>query len=292
MIKNHKLSRLPGGWPAGILGLILVLALFAAAKPAPQEKQFGICADCHEEVCADFKLVRHAEIQTNQWTKVASKVETVCANCHGDPNKHLEEGGGSGTIFAFKKTDEAHAKAQQCLQCHSTTRANFFASPHGKSNMDCTSCHVELMKTTEKISPTKVCLTCHEDIGSQFALNERHRLQEGILECTTCHDQHAPSARMRLGGFKQEECLKCHTDKGGPFLYEHLSSRVEGCTVCHEVHGSPNRHMLTQQSVADLCFSCHAAAPAWHANFSSEGTNCVTCHSTIHGSNLSHKFLK
>jgi hypothetical protein len=50
--------------------------------------------------------------------------------------------------------------------------------------------------------------------------------------------------------------------------------------------------MLTHQNVADVCFSCHAEAPAWHAYFSPEGTNCVNCHSAIHGSNLDKRFLK
>jgi predicted CXXCH cytochrome family protein len=112
------------------------------------------------------------------------------------------------------------------------------------------------------------------------------------LECTTCHDQHSPATGQRLGGFKHESCLKCHTDKGGPFLYEHGASRIEGCRACHEVHGSPNKHMLTHQSVSDLCFSCHVMAPSFHARFDSYSTNCTVCHATVHGSNLSKIFLK
>jgi predicted CXXCH cytochrome family protein len=86
--------------------------------------------------------------------------------------------------------------------------------------------------------------------------------------------------------------LQCHTDKSGPYLFEHGASRIEGCTACHEVHGSPNRHMLTQQSISDLCFSCHTHAVSWHSRFNSTSTNCTVCHSTIHGSNLSKIFLK
>ena len=96
----------------------------------------------------------------------------------------------------------------------------------------------------------------------------------------------------RLGGFKDEACIRCHTDKGGPFLFEHGSSRVEGCTICHEPHGSPNRHLLITQSISDLCFSCHTFAPAFHKGFDSRTTNCTSCHSTIHGSNLSRIFIK
>ena len=145
-------------------------------------------------------------------------------------------------------------------------------------------------KTVPAAESAAVCVTCHNKGGQKHWASSVHDSRN--VACTTCHNPHEPSTLGRLGGFKQEACLKCHTDKSGPFLYEHSSSRVEGCTSCHDVHGSPNRHMLTMPSIADLCFSCHAEAPAWHANFTSAGTNCVTCHSAIHGSNLSPRFLK
>ena len=42
----------------------------------------------------------------------------------------------------------------------------------------------------------------------------------------------------------------------------------------------------------DYCFSCHGAAPSWHARFDAYSSNCTSCHATIHGSNLSKIFLK
>ena len=292
--KTEKKMKLPFFETIGFIVLVIFASGFlSSAKPATQEIEVGICAECHEDVCADFKLVRHGEIKEKRWTDIAHQAETICANCHGDPTKHLEAGGGPDTIFTFKETSLAQAKAQKCLNCHSGTRARFLASPHGKASMDCTYCHDELMKRSiVRKSPIEICSSCHEDVTAKFQLNERHRLQEGILGCTSCHDQHAPSARERLGGFKHESCLKCHTDKGGPYLYEHGASRIEGCTGCHEVHGTPNRHMLTHQSTSDLCFSCHVGAPSFHSRFDSRTTNCTVCHSTIHGSNLSKIFLK
>ena len=269
------------------LGLLIlaaaVVGLGIAAKPVPQEKDMETCGTCHEEVVKAFSLRPHASLPAG-----------TCTACHGSAERHVEEGDKTA-VFAFDSAAAAGEKSGRCLSCHNRDNPRYMSSPHAKAALDCTSCHsihggneASLLKT----SPNKSCSVCHDDIFAQFELNERHRLQEGILTCTTCHDPHQPSTRMRLGGFKQEECLKCHTDKGGPFLYEHKSSQVEGCTACHEVHGSPNRHLLTHASTADLCFSCHAAAPSWHGGFTPEGTNCLTCHATIHGSNLSRKFLK
>lgn len=283
LTKTKKKVKLPSIKMIGLIGLaIFVTGFLSDAKPANQWTDVETCADCHEDLAKAFMLKPHA-------------VSDSCIVCHGDPEKHLEEGGGP-TIFAFKSTDIPNEKSKKCLSCHTKTNSRFLASPHGKVSMDCTTCHVMHSEKTKpfllKTSATKSCSMCHEDVFSLFQLNERHRLQEGILSCTTCHNPHEPATRERLGGFKHESCLRCHTDKGGPFLYEHLSSRIEGCTSCHEVHGTPNRHLLTHQSTSDLCFSCHAGAPSWHSRFTSTTTNCTVCHSTIHGSNLSKIFLK
>lgn len=269
-----------------LFGLALLVAgVLSAAKPGQQAaKDSETCGQCHEDAVKGFLQKPHAAIGA-----------ASCTSCHAGSEKHIQEGGGTN-IFAFKPADPAAQKNNACLKCHTADSSQFIAGPHGKASLDCTTCHSVHAQPTKpnllKSSATKTCAACHQDVMAKFALNERHRLQEGILSCATCHNPHAPEARERLGGFKQEACLKCHTDKGGPYLYEHGSNRIEGCTICHESHGSPNRHMLTTQSVADLCFSCHVAAPAWHSRFGEKTTNCTTCHSTIHGSNLSKIFIK
>lgn len=263
---------------------VLLTGFVIAAKPAAQTTDMETCVDCHEDLVKAHASNPHAAADPNN-----------CTACHGDAEKHLEEGGGAN-IFAFKEEDMPNKKSKMCLSCHTRSNSKFLASPHGKASLDCTSCHAIHSEMTRpallKTSSLKSCYVCHEDVFSQFQLNERHRLQEGIMSCTTCHNPHVPSTRERLGGFKHEACLTCHTDKGGPFLYEHGASRIEGCTSCHEVHGSPNRHMLTHQSTSDLCFSCHTAAPSFHSRFTSQSTNCTVCHATIHGSNLDKLFLK
>ena len=49
--------------------------------------------------------------------------------------------------------------------------------------------------------------------------------------------------------------------------------------------------MLHIQKVTELCYSCHATAPGFHVRFTAE-TQCTSCHSQIHGSNLHPAFLQ
>lgn len=139
--------------------------------------------------------------------------------------------------------------------------------------------------------PSATCVDCHVEVAAQFSFDNHHRVEEGALECTSCHNPHEPQARAVLAGFKQSTCTECHSDKRGPWVFEHPASLVDGCTSCHAPHGSPNRHMLTFQSTAEVCFSCHAAVPGFHSRFNAE-TQCTNCHSQIHGSNLHPAFLK
>jgi len=290
------MKKLPDLKMIYLIGLTVFLAgILSASQPAGQESAAQVCFDCHDTMAEGYMTNLHSIIDT-KGISADYHADNSCAVCHSDWEKHLEDGGGVSNILAFKDTDTPNAKNKQCLQCHFKDNSRFMASPHGKSALDCTTCHVIHADSPKpallKTNATKTCYACHDGVFAQFQLNERHRLQEGIMSCATCHDPHEPSSRERLGGFKQQACLKCHTDKGGPFLYEHGASRIEGCTACHEVHGSPNRHMLTHQSISDLCFSCHTFAPSWHSRFTHDTSNCTTCHSTIHGSNLDRIFLK
>lgn len=202
-----------------------------------------------------------------------------------------------------------------CSSCHQADHPLFQASPHALAGLACTDCHAihadDTWRPASDGGPGRAtslraisgasatCAGCHQDVEAEFAGTERHRLQEGILECASCHDPHTPAVRIRLGGFKNDQCVTCHADKGGPFVFEHGAQFAEGCTSCHTPHGSPNRHMLKFQSVGELCYSCHALVPAFHFGFNPTApprfgldTNCLNCHSTIHGSNFDPFFLK
>ncbi len=249
------------------------------------------CMECHEDQYKNYKNSIH------YLTEKKGMEPKGCEACHGPGSAHVDEGGGLGTIFAFKVTDPAAVRTEKCLNCHSKENKNFVfpGSDHMKGSVACSDCHESHPEMGKDMLLTKqgyqLCLNCHQEIAQKLVLNERHRIIEGMVKCTDCHKNHEQSARTRLAGFKQETCFKCHTDKQGPFIYEHGAVRIEGCTSCHDPHGSVNRHMLTHQSTAELCFSCHTVVPWWHERFTPESV-CTNCHATIHGSQIHPLFLK
>lgn len=273
------------------LGLSSALAVSARAADAP-------CAACHAEAAQSVAAMPHG------------KLGVACGSCHGDGAAHLAAPS-AATIRTFS-TEPAAEQDAACAGCHSNAHSTE-RNAHSAAGITCASCHgihaqkksplvegAALPADLEHLGPgSSLCFECHQETFTQFAFNERHRLAEGSVACTSCHDPHNPRLGMELGGFKQSVCSDCHADVEGPFVFEHAASRVDGCGACHDPHGSPNRHMLSIQQVGALCYSCHAEVPQFHAGFSptaaprfDETTVCTNCHVTIHGSNLDRFFLR
>jgi len=281
-------------------------ATMPAAEQQGEQVSAQTCGDCHDDVVAAFARNPHAALDTEGLAAKAG-ASFSCAACHGDPTAHLDAGGGADTIRTFGPGVDPRKVEEVCLTCHSTTHPEFAQSPHAKAGISCLDCHsIHNSKVGDEhllVPPAKgttapgthevsaVCAQCHGDVLAQFQFNEHHRIEEGIVDCTSCHNPHEPQTRTMLGGFKQQACITCHTDKGGPFVFEHGSVMVEGCVACHDPHAGANRHQLKFQRVAELCFSCHTEVPSFHSRFTLD-TQCTSCHSSIHGSNFSPFFLQ
>ncbi len=189
---------------------------------------------------------------------------------------------------ASRRGSGAHANSEEvnCLTCHSIHSAET-RSP-------------ELLVSAE----LAICSTCHTSKAAEFRANPfAHRVGRGGMECSSCHDPHAPrgtdNLRTALGS--DLPCLTCHTEKKGPFVFPHNAGTVGDCTSCHAPHGSPNPKQLTRATVAQLCMECHSPIatdtlgsqpPSFHNLASPRYQNCTTCHVAVHGSNRSPQLLK
>jgi DmsE family decaheme c-type cytochrome len=125
-----------------------------------------------------------------------------------------------------------------------------------------------------------------------------HPVREGLMGCESCHNPHDGSTpKMIRADWTNELCYQCHTEKRGPFLWEHAPVR-EDCLNCHNPHGS-NHDKLLQAKLPYLCQRCHLNTRhpgtfydgANSGNTTATASNraiehaCKNCHQAIHGSN-------
>jgi DmsE family decaheme c-type cytochrome len=260
------------------------------------------CKTCHEEIFNGWEKSRHWK----QTLKEGGISKHGCEDCHGPGSAHVEGGGDKTKIFLFKEAATKEIN-NRCLGCHEadTQQAHALNSLHARNDVSCTSCHsphhAESREFLLKKSQPELCFSCHLTQKAQFQMPFHHRVNEGLIQCTDCHNPHGTegSRQVRMSPQQDAVCFKCHTDKEGPFVYEHAPIKTDGCTSCHMVHGGPNPHMLRLSTVNLLCLQCHTAstispapqAPSFH-NQASFFQACTLCHDAIHGSNFSSFFFK
>ena len=280
------------------------------------------CRNCHkhDKIWDSFYKNPH-------FKSVASGKEpperTGCEGCHGPGKAHVDAGGDINTVvhaFSVMKPQEI---ISLCLNCHAKefNRANIRRSEHTEHDIACTACHsIHGAATTEHLlskSQPDLCYGCHVDVRSQFNLPSKHRVNEGFMACSDCHNPHGDftptfgmgqtSKMLKQSHGNEQPCLKCHVDKRGPFVFEHQTGEVDGCISCHRPHGSTNTKLITRPTVAALCLECHTGSGdfgvrsnrgvtypdhATHSLVDPRYQRCTACHVAIHGSNIHYRFLR
>lgn len=235
-----------------------------------------------------------------------------CESCHGPgslaiegltPEKVLEDAKkGIQTACNYKtfvdiKNLPAPAKSLICLKCHTANATfnlhNWNASSHAANDVSCMSCH-NICKTFKKGSPDltvalrdidKMCYECHQEIRAEFSLPSHHPVPEKKVFCSDCHDSHGSiNDKLLKKGTIKEVCVQCHSEKEGPFVYEHADI-TEDCRTCHSPHGSINNNLLVLREPF-LCLQCHSGHPPVGTSRGAFYTRCSDCHSQIHGSDI------
>ncbi len=298
--------------------VFLALLAGTAAHAATGNAYVGsnVCRTCHSDVWSSFYRNPHFVLYSAE----QKPENTGCEACHGPGQAHVAAHGGKATIVAFSELP-APRVLDACLRCHSQTlsRANIRRSEHTINGIACNTCHsIHHSPVPSRLlakKQTELCYGCHADVRAQFSMPFKHRVNEGVVACTDCHNPHGsfePTWRMagrpRMVAQTQaneEPCLKCHAEKRGPFVFEHPPVRVEGCEMCHSPHGSTNSRLLRRPVVFTMCLECHngadnfgrersgvVALTASHNMADPKFQNCTACHVRIHGSNSDAFFLR
>lgn len=309
--------------PAGVSGA----AIISGTAPS-QDDYVGseTCSACHEPQAKGFEGTKHSKLHNIE----AWKGKVVgCESCHGPGRLHVEGNGDKTKIISFKQMDPK-ASAERCLSCHAGKEShnNFRRGEHWRNNVSCNTCHTahgpepaafKIGSTTFvgdaspqnpgqaqakqlRANEPQLCMACHNETKSQFSKPFHHKVLEGTMNCSDCHNAH--------GGFEQKQtklavgadaaCIKCHANKAGPFVFEHAPLKLEGCSTCHTPHGSSNPKLLKRAQIRQMCFECHTGisdelasqVPTRHNQAQTREQNCTVCHSAIHGSNSHRLFFR
>lgn len=284
------------------------------------------CQVCHKEEYRTFLETKHADVA--ELPKWKDKMQG-CESCHGPGKAHVEADGEITKIIAFSKQTSKQI-SESCLTCHAAKeeRSNFRRGEHWRNDVSCADCHSphnthiastksksatfieqasQLKPNTAslfmlKTSEPQLCLKCHAEMKVQFAKPFHHRVLEGTIKCSDCHNQHGgfESKQTRLSFGTDAACIKCHTEKQGPFAFEHAPVKTEGCMSCHTPHGASNSKLLIRNQVNQLCMECHSNlsntgtsnTPNTHDLTTLKYKNCTVCHAAIHGSHTNRLFFQ
>jgi DmsE family decaheme c-type cytochrome len=277
----------------------------ASYRPTDPDLYAGndVCAACHDP---ETKSFNHGPHWKTGLDKKRGPEWQGCEGCHGPGKAHVEGGGDVTKIIRFTKLSSADA-SRRCLDCHEfgEEHSNFLRSEHLTNNVGCIDCHSihapKIERRLLKASQPLLCYGCHLDVKPEFSRPFHHRINEGLLVCSNCHNQHGGflTRQLRSTAAQDQVCFNCHTDKAGPFAFEHAAVKIEGCVICHSPHGSANPRLLRRSNINLLCLECHTLTvdsvapgiPSFH-NQAQKYQACTLCHVAIHGSNSDHFFFK
>jgi DmsE family decaheme c-type cytochrome len=279
----------------------------AAPSSSPEVSKYvgaETCKTCHEEIYNAWEKTPHWKTTLN--TK-GGPSKQGCEGCHGPGADHVAGGGDKTKIFVFEGKSRQQTSAR-CLSCHGEAheQSHFAQSVHSSNDIGCLDCHSPHHAKEKEFLLVKdqpqLCYGCHTSAKADFAKPYHHRVNEGLVQCVDCHNPHGTGTVRQLRSLPSGDfiCYKCHVDKQGPFVYEHVPVKTEGCTSCHSPHGSTNPKLLNVMPVNMLCLGCHtfsstltAGGPIGPAhNQSAKYQACIMCHTQIHGSNFSSVFFK
>lgn len=285
--------------------------------PAVQKKTNGIdpsqyvgsemCAACHDAEAKRF----HKTPMGKAFANPHSDLEKLgCESCHGPGKAHVESPTKETVAVRFlSEATPVEEKNNACLSCHTTGKQMFWrGGPHESRGMACVDCHsghpekkdVSLSRDARFSSPLttnvtlkkaepELCLTCHQMRKAQLQRSSHMPYREGKVTCSSCHNPHGtPHPKQLIQATTNENCLSCHTERRGPFAWEHPPV-MENCANCHEPHGTSNPQLLKVR-MPRVCDSCHVMSrhPTTPQPLSSNknfNRGCTNCHSQIHGSN-------
>ncbi len=233
--------------------LVWALALLLAqsgnevhAADAPSYLGDAVCAACHENLLGHYNQTLHAKLFTAANGRT-ERMRQGCEGCHGPAGAHVVAGGGSFEGITTFRLDDSEPIAEQ----------------------------------------NAVCLECHEGGKRVYWQGSAH--ESADVACGTCH--HVMQDKSRGGMLSAEReidaCAQCHLmQRSELYRSAHMPVREQkmSCSSCHNPHGTVADHLISDHTVNDNCYRCHAEKRGpflWEHPPAYE--DCTNCH-VPHGS--------
>jgi DmsE family decaheme c-type cytochrome len=272
----------------------------AQASSAPLEYVGSdTCAACHGDVSEHLAGTPHGK------SGFAKLSDLGCETCHGPGSAHAEDPDNPALHPRVDKLP-VRQQSQVCTTCHKGGSQFFWKGSHHETRgLSCVTCHSVHSPKTQRAqlktaTEMEQCFSCHKDTRAETWKTSHHPIREGKVSCSDCHNPHGSATpKMIRAASVNDQCYTCHTEKRGPFLWEHPPVR-ENCLNCHTPHGS-NHLKLQKTSVPYICQQCHANTRhpgTLYDGFRvptledpARGSNrlfnraCLDCHAAVHGSN-------
>ena len=205
--------------------LVLVLGLLAAAPAPAQEGYLGdeVCSACHGPLLEHYQATIHAKVFKEGTARTALMLRG-CEGCHGPGAAHVAAGGAKGTEgmlhLRADGTEDASAQSAVCLQCHQGGEQVYWhGSAHDGAAVSCSACHT-VMKNVSR--------------NAQLSRSS-----------------------------EAETCAQCHLiQRSRMYRNAHMPVRPTeakmSCGSCHNPHGTVADKLISDHTVNDNCYRCHA----------------------------------
>ncbi len=216
------------------------------------------CIECHkpvQAVLATWNSAPHSNCLNCHSGHTGKDPAAACPTCHVAQRAHGHE---KCTVCHEPHKDKSAAK--QCANCHQPV-FSVISNAKAEQHRVCSSCHA----THAAPQAPSRCASCHGQVAGQVSSANVPAHQA----CISCHSPHQFSATVNA-------CRNCHRAP-------ELGSHRDGCTKCHERHGSPGRPQKScngchkdiglGRGYHNDCASCHAIHRQPQG-----GPACVSCH--------------